>query len=75
MFLLLYQRVRFISGCCVSTKVIAARRETLGKPGIFQSVYPKRSCMDGVSLLNCSWYKRNQLNDSGILDIRGAILD
>lgn len=48
MFLLLYQRVRFLSGCCVSTKVIAARREKLGKPGIFQSVYPKQSYMDDV---------------------------
>jgi len=75
MVLLLYERVRFISGCCVSTKVIAARREKLEKPGIVQSVYPKQLYGLCVSLLNCSWNKGNQLNDSCILDIRGAILD
>lgn len=49
MFLLLYQRVRFTSGCCVSTKAVAASREKLGKPGIFQSsVHPKHSYVDNA---------------------------
>lgn len=48
MFLLLYQRVRFVSDCCVSTKVIAAIREKLGTAGIFHSVYPKQSYIDDV---------------------------
>lgn len=74
--LFLHQRVRLVSGFCVSTKVIATRREKLGKLGIFQSVYPKQSYMDYMfQLLNSSWNKGNQLNDSYSSGIRGVILN